>query len=448
MFTLKHLANELPNLSLPGMEKLSLDSTLQELSLYDLTIESSQPGKDVAKALEANPLLPGVIVLEKGQLLGIISRRKFLECMSRPYGLEIFMKRPIKSLYSLVPTDALVIPCNTLIVESAKRCLQRSPELVDEPIVVEIESQVYRLLDIHQLLVAQSHIHELATNLINEQTKSQMLQTEKMASLGQMVAGVAHEILNPVNFIVGNLEYLANYSQDLIELIAAYETEVNPLPERVRNLREEIELDFLKDDIKQIVNSMQLGTERLVKIVNSLRNFSHIGDGEKKPIDIHECLESTLLILHNRIKYSIELVKNYGELPPVSCYSGQLSQVFVNIISNAIDALMEKVSVAPKTWQAQITISTEVVEAEGRSWVLVRISDNGPGIALEIQGRIFETFFTTKPVGKGTGLGLAISHQIITENHSGKLNVRSQSNKLEDFSCSINTEFEIMLPLA
>lgn len=448
MFTLKHLADELPHLSLPGMENLSLDSTLQELSLYDLTIESSQPGKDVAKAFEENPLLPGVIVLEKCQLLGIISRRKFLECMSRPYGLEIFMKRPIKSLYLLVPTDALVVPCNTLIVESAKRCLQRSPELVDEPIVVEIEPQVYRLLDIHQLLVAQSRIHELATNLINEQTKSQMLQTEKMASLGQMVAGVAHEILNPVNFIAGNLEYLANYSQDLIELIAAYETEVNPIPESVRNLREEIELDFLKDDIKQIVNSMQLGTERLVKIVNSLRNFSHIGDGKKKAIDIHECLESTLLILQNRIKYSIKLTKNYGELPPVNCYSGQLSQVFVNIISNAIDALMEKVSVAPKTWQAQITISTEVVEAEGRSWAVVRISDNGPGIPLEIQGRIFETFFTTKPVGKGTGLGLAISNQIITEKHSGKLNVRSQSNKLEDFSSSINAEFEIILPLA
>ncbi|XWK90340.1 MAG: ATP-binding protein [Phormidium sp.] len=448
MFTLEHLTNELPNFSLPGMEKLCLDSTLQELSLYDLTIESSQPGKDVAKALEANPLLPGVIVLEEGQLLGMISRRKFLECMSRPYGLEIFMKRPIKSLYLLVPADTLVIPCNTLIVESAKRCLQRSPELVDEPIVVEIEPQVYRLLDIHQLLVAQSRLHELAINLINQQTKSQMLQTEKMASLGQMVAGVAHEILNPVNFIAGNLEYLANYSQDLINLIAAYETEIASIPESVNALREEIEIDFLKDDIKQIVNSMQLGTERLVKIVNSLRNFSHIGDGQQKPIDIHQCLESTLLILNNRIKYSIKLVKNYGELPPVSCYSGQLSQVFVNIINNAVDALMEKVSVAPKTWQAQIIISTEVVEAEGKSWVLVRISDNGPGIPLEIQGRIFETFFTTKPVGKGTGLGLAISHQIITENHNGKLNVRSQSNKLEDFSSSINAEFEIMLPLA
>ncbi|MBE9226789.1 ATP-binding protein [Phormidium sp. LEGE 05292] len=448
MFTLQHLTDEIPHLSSLGMENLSLDSTLQELLLYDLSIESSQPGKEVAKALEVNPLLPGVIVLEKGQLLGMISRRKFLECLSRPYGLEIFMKRPIKSLYLLVPNHTLVVPCYTLIVETAKRCLQRSPELVDEPIVVEIEPQVYRLLDIHQLLVAQSRIHELATNLINEQTKSQLLQTEKMASLGQMVAGVAHEILNPVNFIAGNLEYLANYSQDFIDLITAYETEVNPIPESVNNLRQEIEIDFLKDDVQQIVNSMRLGTERLVKIVNSLRNFSHIGDGQQKAIDIHECLESTLLILHNRIKYSIELVKNYGKLPPVSCYSGQLSQVFVNIINNAIDALMEKVSIAPKTWQAQITVSTEVVEAEGRLWAVVRISDNGSGIPLEIQGRIFETFFTTKPVGKGTGLGLAISHQIITQNHRGKLNVRSQSNKLEDFSSSISTQFEIMLPLA
>ncbi|MFB2938603.1 sensor histidine kinase [Aerosakkonemataceae cyanobacterium BLCC-F154] len=447
MFTLQHLANNKPYLSPAAMAELSLNSTLQELLLYDLTIESSQLGKEVAKALEANPLLPGFIVLEKGQLLGMISRRRFLECISRPYGLEIFMKRPIKSLYSLALTDTLVFPSNMLIVESAKKCLQRPPELVDEPIVVEIEPQVYRLLDIHQLLVAQSQIHELATKVINEQTKSQMLQTEKMASLGQMVAGIAHEILNPVNFIAGNLEYLANYSQDLIDLIAAYETEVNYVPETVNNLREEIEIDFLKDDMQQIVSSMRLGTERLVKIVNSLRNFSHIGDGQQKPIDIHECLESTLLILHNRIKYSIELVKDYGKLPPVSCYSGQLSQVFVNIIGNAVDALMEKVLVAPKTWKAQIRVSTEIVEAEGKKWAKVRIGDNGPGIPGEIQGRIFETFFTTKPVGKGTGLGLAISHQIVTENHQGKLNVRSQSNKLEDFSANINTEFEIMLPL-
>ena len=447
MFTLEQLSDGRPHLSLAGMNNLCLDSTLQELSLYDLSIESSQPGKEVAQALEANPLLPGFIVLEKGQLLGMISRRKFLECMSRPYGPELFMKRPIKCLYLLVPTNTLVFPSNTLIVESAKRCLQRSPELVDEPVVVEIEPKIYRLLDIHQLLVAQSQIHELATNLINQQTKSQMLQTEKMASLGQMVAGVAHEILNPVNFISGNLEYLANYSQDLIDLITAYETEVNQIPEKVNNLREEIEIDFLKDDMQQIVNSMRLGTERLVKIVNSLRNFSHIGDGEQKAIDLHECLESTLLILYNRIKYNIELVKSYGKLPSVDCYSGQLSQVFVNIISNAVDALTEKISIAPKTWKPQIIISTEIVEADSKLWAVVRIADNGPGIPWEIQGRIFETFFTTKPVGKGTGLGLAISHQIITENHRGKLNVRSQSHKLQDFSPSISTEFEIMLPL-
>ncbi|HEY9297461.1 MAG TPA: ATP-binding protein, partial [Phormidium sp.] len=414
MFTLKHFASDISYLPLPGMEKLSLDSTLKELSLYDFSIESNQPGKEVARNLEANPLLPGIILTEKGQFFGMISRRRFLEFMSRPYGLELFLKRPIKSLYSLSPTESLVFSCDTLIVEAAKCCLQRSPELIQEPIVVEIEPKIYRLLDIHQLLVAQSQIHELATRLINQQNKSQMLQTEKMASLGQMVAGVAHEILNPVNFIAGNLEYIANYSQDLINLIATYETEINHVPESITALREEIEIDFLKDDIKQIVNSMRLGTERLVKIVNSLRNFSHIGDGEQKPIDIHECLESTLLILQNRIKYNIELVKNYGKLPPVSCYSGQLSQVFVNIISNAADALMEKVSIAPKTWQAQITISTEIVEVDSVLWAAVRIADNGSGIPLEIQGRIFETFFTTKPVGKGTGLGLAISHQIIT----------------------------------
>jgi len=447
MLDLKDCAKDLSFIPLPEMENLTLNSTLQELPLQDCSIESDCPGKEAAQALEANPLLPGFIVTESGKFLGMISRRRFLEYMSRPYGLELFLKRPIRSLYLLAKINTLVFPSNTLIVAAARSCLQRYGELIYEPIVVEVEPKVYRLLDINQLLIAQSHIHELATQVIEQQTKSQMIQTEKMASLGQMVAGVAHEILNPVNFISGNLEYLANYSQDLLSLASAYDSEFTEVTAKIAALREAIELDFLKQDIQKLINSMKLGTERLIKIVNSLRNFSHIGDGQQKPIDLHECLESTLLILNNRLKYSIKVVKNYSELPPVSCYSGQLSQVFVNIISNATDALMEKSSVAPKNWQAEIKISTAIVDLENKRWAAVRITDNGPGIPQEIQQRIFETFFTTKPVGKGTGLGLAISHQIVTENHRGKLIVRSQGNKLEDFSSDVSTEFEIILPL-
>lgn len=448
MYTLEQSSSESSLKPLSEMRNLCLESTLQELSLYDFTIESSLLGKEIAQGFETNSLLPGVILTEEGQLLGMISRRRFLEYMSRPYGLELFLTRPIKSLYLLLgDIENLVLPINTLIVTAARRSLQRTAEEIYEPIVVQIEPNIYRLLDVHQLLVAQSHIHELTTNLLNKQTKSQMLQTEKMASLGQMVAGVAHEILNPVNFIYGNLEYLSNYSQDLIRLVSSYDKELDEVPALVTKVKEEIEFDFLQKDLLQIIDSLKIGTDRLIKIVTSLRNFSHMGDGKEKPIDLHECLESTLLILHNRIKYSIQLVKNYNELPDISGYSGQLSQVFMNIISNAIDALMEKAANPPEDWQPQIQITTEVVEEDNFNWAVIRISDNGPGIPPEIQGRIFETFFTTKPMGKGTGLGLAISYQIVTENHQGKLKVRSLSHNAGDSQQNFSTEFEILLPL-
>jgi signal transduction histidine kinase len=430
---------------LPAWETLNLESKLQDLSLYEFQIEAERTGIEVGRAFDSNPLLPGAILTEKEKLLGMISRRRFLEYMSRPYGLELFLKRRIKCLYLLARAETLVLPSNTLIVKAAKQSWQRPAHLLYEPLVVEIEPQVYKLLDVHQLMVAQSQIHELATHLLNEQTQAHLIQTEKMASLGQMVAGIAHEILNPVNFISGNIDYLSKYSDALINLITAYEEGVTEPPPRVVEIKEEIELDYLQEDLLVIVNSIKQGTERLIKIINSMRNFSHMGEGSRQPADIHECIDSTLLILHNRIKYSIELVKNYGELPLVPCYSGQLSQVFTNIISNGIDALMEKSAAlkeagksAPK-WQARIEISTCVVEAENSRWAAIRITDNGPGIPEEIQQRIFETFFTTKPVGKGTGLGLAISRQIVTEKHKGRLNLRSQPE--------VGTEFEILLPL-
>lgn len=443
MFALKPSSSEMSVLQSSEMRTLNLESNLEELTLYDLSVEANCPGNEVAKAFESNPLLPGVIIIEEGRFLGMISRRRFLEYMSRPYGLELFLKRPIKALYLLANTEVLIFPVETLIVMAARRSLQRSAELVYEPIVVEISPSVYRLLDVHQLLVAQSNIHELTTKLLHEQTQAQAIQTEKMASLGRMVAGVAHEILNPVNFIYANLDYLINYSRNLIELLSAYEEEIGETLPRINEIRTEIEYDFLKEDLFQTIESMKVGAERLTKIAGGLRNFSHIGEGSKKNFDLHECLESTLLILQNRLKYSIELVKNYGELLPVPGYSGQLSQVFMNIISNAIDALMEKAEshkLNSCEWKPRIEITTEVVELENSPWAAIRIADNGPGIPSEIQGRIFDNFFTTKPVGKGTGLGLAISHQIVTQKHHGRLNLRSQLN--------IGTQFEILLPLS
>ncbi len=422
-------------------DNLSLESTLQALCLYDFQVESSQLGKEIAQIFQVNPLLPGVILVEQGKFTGMISRRRFLEQMSRPYGLELFLKRPLYSLYRFASAEVLKLTGDTQIVEAARRSLQRSGELLYEPIVVELEAGKYSLLDVHQLLVAQSKIHELTTQLLNEQTEAQLMQTEKMASLGKMVASVAHEIKNPVGCITGNFEFLFSYCNKLIDILSAYEVEISEISSNLSILKQESDLDFILEDLPKILKSMGAGSERLTKIVGSLQNFSHMDETKRQSADIHECIESTLIILSNRLKSGIKVIKNQGSLPSINCYSGQLSQVFMNIISNAIDALIDKKNeqgVSAKTWQPQIIISTDILQESDVEWVSIKIADNGPGIPPAIQKRIFETFFTTKPVGKGTGLGLAISHQIVTQKHGGQLLMSSVPET--------GTEFQILLP--
>ena len=424
------------------MAHLTLDSTLRELSLYNLQVDASKLGKDVTHLFQLNPLLPGVILTQEGTFAGMISRRRFLEQMSRPYGLELFLNRPLGSLYRFVSAAVLKFRGDIKIVEAARYSLQRPPELLYEPIVVEIDTDNYQLLDIHQLLVAQSQIHELATQLLHEQTQAQMMQTEKMASLGKMVAEVAHEMKNPLGCISGNFEFISNYCDQLLNIVSAYELEVPDISAELTELKIESELEFISEDLPKIIKTMTNASQRLTQIVGSLNSFSHMDESKRQPANIHECIDNTLIILNNYLKGGIELIKNYGKLPPVNCYSGQLSQVFMNIISNAIDALTDKLKDkenSSEIWQPKIEIHTTLLEGKDGEWVSVRITDNGPGIPIAIQQRIFESFFTTKPVGKGTGLGLAISHQIVTEKHGGQLLMKSEPE--------IGTEFQILLPL-
>lgn len=441
-----------PGSTLPSA--LTLESTLQMLPQYSQIMESCCSGKEAFKLFDQDPLLPGVILVEQGKFVGMISRRRFTEQMSRPYGLDLFLKRSLAVLYSFVNAETLILPQETLIVSAARQSLQRPPEVLYEPIVIRLEPEVYGLVDVHELLVAYAQIHELARQLLNEQTQAQMIQTEKMALLGRTIASVAHEILNPVNFVSGNLNYLSNHIQDVFSILSTYEAEVTVPIAKVEQAKLDVDYDFLRQDLPQLIDSLKLGSERLRGIVESLRNFSHMDESKRRLANVHDCIDNTLLILSSRLKHDIRVVKHYGDLPALNCFSGQLSQVFMNITSNAIDALIEKLATQPalepasgrleaiQAWEPQIEITTAVRQiATGgvlSDWVSVRIADNGSGIPPEIQQRIFETFFTTKPVGKGTGLGLAISHQIVTEKHQGKLNLRSTPD--------VGTEFEILLP--
>ena len=293
---------------------------------------------------------------------------------------------------------------------------------------------------------ALSQAQQLQLALQELQTaQAQLVQSEKMSSLGQLVAGVAHEINNPVNFIYANLTYASEYTQDLLGLIELYQQQYpNPRPDILAEI-EAIELEFLTEDLPKLLCSMKVGAERIYEIVRSLRNFSRLAEAEIKAVDIHEGLDSTLVILQNRLKPvhgqpGAEVIKKYGNLPKVECFAGQLNQVFMNLLTNAIDALderdqartLEEIEANP----SKIQIHTELLNDDQ---VVIRIADNGPGMTSQVQQRLFDPFFTTKPVGVGTGLGLSISYQIVVEKHKGQLRCLSELGQ--------GTEFFIQIPL-
>ncbi|MEG4082478.1 PAS domain S-box protein [Microcoleus sp. POL10_C6] len=289
--------------------------------------------------------------------------------------------------------------------------------------------------------LAQAQTQQLEETLRElKRTQTQLIQSEKMSSLGQLVAGVAHEINNPVNFIYGNLSYTSEYTQNLLKMLQLYQKEYPQPSARIVDARDDFEIDYLIEDLPKILASMKVGADRIRDIVLSLRTFSRLDEAEKKQVDIHEGIESTLLILQNRLKHkadhqTINVIKEYGNLPLVECYPGQLNQVFMNLLSNALDALEMEMKESNRTAKnLAITIRTQVTENNS---VAIWIADSGPGMSEDVQKRLFDPFFTTKPIGKGTGLGLAISHSIIVEKHGGKLSCNSVLGEGSEFAIEI-----------
>lgn len=355
---------------------------------------------------------------------------------------------PVIFMTALNDTVDKVKGLNLGAVDYITKPFQQEEVLARVGVHLRLRSLAKKLVEQNEMLEKRveertAELMDALKNLQNSQV--QLVKNEKMSALGQLVAGVAHEINNPVGFIAGNLSEAEQDIKSLIQLIEYYQKEYpNPAP-HILELSEEIDLEYLKQDVPEMIASMKQGTDRLRNISMSLRTFSRLDDRDRVEFSIHEGIDSTLSILRHRIKANehrpeIQVLRKYGEVPAIKCFPGQLNQAFMNILSNAIDALDEsnkgrsyqEIDVNPN----QVTIRTYLRDAD---WLAISIGDNGCGMSEEVRAKVFDHLFTTKPVGKGTGLGLSISREIIEDKHEGRLICRSASGE--------GTEFTIELPV-
>ncbi|MFB2919716.1 ATP-binding protein [Aerosakkonema funiforme] len=416
-------------------EPINLQVVTNHLSMYNYNIIQAISGADALEIVETQR--PDLVVLDI--------------MMPKVSGYEVCQK--IREHHSVNELPILMLTAKNQIADLVQGFSVGANDYLTKPVsknelIARIQTQI-KLCNLEALRQSEAREREKARQLEEalqklQRTQAQLIQTEKMSSLGQLVAGVAHEINNPTNFIYGNIIYIKQYSEQLLDLVTLYQQHYpNPTAEIAEALLDN-EIEFLSEDLERILSSMQTGAERIRKIVLALRNFSRHDESETKPVNIHEGIDSTLMLLQSRLKpeggsLEINVIKEYGNLPKVTCQASQINQVFMNIFANAIDALegYSKFQVANLKESHPIPTIRIRTEQTTPNSITIRISDNGPGMIPEVVDKIFDPFFTTKPVGSGTGLGLYISHSIVVESHSGQLSCISIPGQGSEFVMEI-----------
>ncbi len=439
------------------------ESTLQDLPLHRCIVELSVTGAELAVLFQRFPQVPGAVILNAdGSLVGVVIRSVFFELMLDGVGNPSpFLQQPLQTFSRYVCSPVLKLSGDSGILVSAKRALRRISKAIEEPILVNVQGE-YLLLDFHTLNIAYWQIRGIETQLAYEQIQIQMIRNDKMASLGRLVNGVSHEILDPVSFIWGNLSHLSRYVNDVIQVVDRYELELpNPSDEMLK-LRSDLEIDYLREDIPKTLQSIKTGADRLTKLASSLQNFCHIDEVYPKATDIHDCLDSVLLLLKSHLKNEINVEKSYGALPTVPCFIGQVTQVFLNVLSYLVRQMLVK-SVTDRVLEElplpyydndethseppQLWIMTEVcsIDSSGMRWISVKLGCNGKPISLAEQQQLINDFTYGNPLTRESSLVMA--HRVVTKRHQGILRLRTADNPMDHLDPGISTEFEILMPL-